>query len=91
MNWTPQDALRFHNWEIDMQRWRACNRLGLKSAPPIKPKGYDLWKQGDNPLKLETPPAKPTDLVDPSWTPQAKPIPLPETKYTQDHLPLSHS
>lgn len=91
MNWTPQDALRFHNWEIDMQRWRACNKLGLKSPPPIKPKNYDLWKQGDDPLKLDTHPAKPTYLVPPDWSTTAKPIPLPHTTYTQADLPLEHT
>jgi hypothetical protein len=46
----------FEVWEQDMERWR---RKGTRSAIPVKPPGYDLWKQGPDPLGLETAPSIP--------------------------------
>lgn len=45
-----EDAIRFHEYEVELAHWEYLGRVGVA---PRKPKGYDLWKQGDNPLGLE--------------------------------------
>lgn len=91
MNWTPHDALRFHDWEIEMSRWYACGNIG---PIPKKPKGYDLWKQGPDPLKLNdaaTINCKGGVLINSGWTPSLKALiktTHPHT-LTQTHLNLT--
>jgi len=42
---------RHELWEIDYAIWKRSET----GPPPTKPPGYDLWKQGDNPLLLDIP------------------------------------
>ena len=89
MNWTPQDTIRFHLWEIEYMRWKACERMGMHATPPPKPANYDLWKQGPDPLKLAS--TQPIccpggGLVPDAWTSNAVPERLQDTPLYQPDL-----
>ena len=47
MSWTIQDAIRFHNWELDIMECEACERMGIPITRPKNPEHYDLWKSGE--------------------------------------------
>ena len=46
MTWTTEDAIRFHNWELDMMEVKVCQKMGIPVEPPPKPEHYDIWKSG---------------------------------------------
>ena len=74
-------------WLSAYETWRKRDDRKMHELP-AKPPGFDLWLQGDNPLRLKTTDAMITRLVPQHWSTTAKPIPLPNTPYTQADLPL---
>jgi len=42
----------FEKWEQDVEAWREKCKNGEATHPPKKPKGYDAWRQGVDPLNL---------------------------------------
>jgi hypothetical protein len=69
MNWTSQDAIRFHDWECQMMAYNAHKRIYPESTelPPAKPLCYDLWKYGPELPAVEAVPCKGGELVDDTW------------------------
>ena len=75
-------------WDQAMKQLRHDEDCGIYYAPPVKPPGYDLHRQGDNPLKLHVKTAWSNPLFPPAMVSDAKPIPLDAPKLRQQNLPL---
>lgn len=75
-------------WKKAYEFWRSNPDRRMHELPP-KPPGYDLWLQGDNPLKLEISPATSTSLVDPNWQPVINHPASPSITHDQLRLPIA--
>jgi hypothetical protein len=72
-------------WEIETFYWHLDGKQG---QPPKKPSGYDLWKQGPNPLGLASTKATSQPLVPIGKISTAVPTPLDTLPMHQPQLPL---
>ena len=76
-------------WERDVALWQVSRDEGEEIPFPPKPEGYDLFIQGENPLKLTSEGGvrcQGGGLVPASWTSTTLPVRLPEQHLHQPDL-----
>ena len=82
----------FEKWEWEYECWKVDRQNGDLYLCPAKPHGYDLWRQGVDPLNLDDTtgqaPCQGQNLVPADWTSDARPVPLPAHPLSQTILPL---
>ena len=93
MNFTDEQAKECSDWYGAYLLWKVETWNKTKQEmkpPPPKPKFFDLWAQGEDPLGTslaDTIACKGSELVDPHSVSQATPTPLESPQLEQPEFP----